>query len=129
MFVTGWNGPSRHMKDWMEHYGLDWKKMEAAELAKIKDEEKAAKAAKDKGEAKKAAPAGKLTEKILELLKVAGEKGVTVKELAASLKVKPGSVFSWFYAEGKKIKAVIKVGEAKYGYRATEPVTAKAGAK
>ena len=53
---------------------------------------------------------------LLKALKSAGSSGVTVKELAAKLKVKPGNIFSWFYTTGKKIKGISKVGEARYAY-------------
>jgi hypothetical protein len=55
---------------------------------------------------------------LLKILDAAGAEGVTVKELAAQLKVKPDNVFSWFYTTGKKIKGIKKVGEAKYCYSA-----------
>jgi len=53
---------------------------------------------------------------LLKALSAAGSSGITVKELAAKLKVKPGNIFSWFYTTGKKIKGITKVGEAKYAY-------------
>ena len=53
---------------------------------------------------------------LLKLLSAAGSSGITVKELAAKLKVKPGNIFSWFYTTGKKISGIKKVGEAKYAY-------------
>jgi hypothetical protein len=56
----------------------------------------------------------RLKEPLLKALKAAGASGITVKDLAAKLKVKPGNVFSWFYTTGKKIKGISKVGEAKY---------------
>ncbi len=56
----------------------------------------------------------RLKEPLLQALKSAGSSGITVKDLAAKLKVKPGNIFSWFYTTGKKIKEIKKVGEAKY---------------
>ncbi len=53
---------------------------------------------------------------LLKALEAAGATGITVKELAAKLKVKPGNIFSWFYTTGKKVKGITKVGEAKYAY-------------
>jgi 23S rRNA G2445 N2-methylase RlmL len=58
----------------------------------------------------------RLKEPLLKVLSAAGASGITVKELAAKLKVKPGNIFSWFYTTGKKIKGISKVGEAKYAY-------------
>ncbi|MCE0484432.1 MAG: hypothetical protein LV479_09365 [Methylacidiphilales bacterium] len=66
------------------------------------------------------APKGRRTKRLkaamLKALSSAGSSGVTVKELATKLKVKPGNIFSWFYTTGKKIKGITKVGEAKYAY-------------
>ncbi len=56
----------------------------------------------------------RLKEPLLKALKAAGSSGITVKDLATKLKVKPGNIFSWFYTTGKKIKGITKVGEAKY---------------
>ncbi len=53
---------------------------------------------------------------LLKALKQAGASGITVKELAAKLKVKPNNVFSWFYTTGKKVKGITKVGEARYAF-------------
>jgi hypothetical protein len=53
---------------------------------------------------------------LLKTLEAAGATGLTVKELAVKLKVKPGNIFSWFYTTGKKVKGIKKVGEAKYSY-------------
>ena len=75
--------------------------------------------AKVKISAKKGRPGkrGKrLKAPLLKALTAAGSSGITVKELAAKLKVKPGNIFSWFYTTGKKIKGISKVGEAKYAY-------------
>jgi hypothetical protein len=58
----------------------------------------------------------RLKDGLLKELERAGSGGLTVKELSAKLKVKPGNVFSWFYTTGKKIKGIKKVGEAKYSY-------------
>ena len=60
----------------------------------------------------------RLKEPLLKELKAAGPTGITVKELSAKLKVKPGNIFSWFYTTGKKIKGIKKVGEAKYAITA-----------
>jgi len=60
----------------------------------------------------------RLKEPLLKALSAAGASGITVKELAAKLKVKPGNIFSWFYTTGKKIKGISKIGEAKYAYSA-----------
>jgi hypothetical protein len=58
----------------------------------------------------------KLKEAILKALQVAGKGGLTVKELAASLKANPGSVSVWFYTTGKNVKGLKKIGPGKYSY-------------
>jgi hypothetical protein len=58
----------------------------------------------------------RLKNSLLKTLETAGSGGMTVKELATMLNVKPGNVFSWFYTTGKKIKGIKKVGKAKYSY-------------
>jgi hypothetical protein len=60
----------------------------------------------------------RLKQPLLKALSAAGSSGITVKELATKLKVKPGNIFSWFYTTGKKISGIKKVGEAKYAYNA-----------
>ena len=72
---------------------------------------------KTKGAKVKKSKRGKrLKAPLLKALSAAGSSGITVKELAAKLKVKPGNIFSWFYTTGKKISGIKKVGEAKYAY-------------
>jgi len=66
------------------------------------------------GAPKKSKRGKRLKEPLLKALKAAGSSGITVKDLAVKLKVKPGNIFSWFYTTGKKIKGISKVGEAKY---------------
>jgi hypothetical protein len=57
-----------------------------------------------------------LKDGILKNLLAAGKKGMTVKELAASLRANPASVSVWFYTTGKKTKGIRKVGKAKFAY-------------
>ena len=59
---------------------------------------------------------GKLKQGIGGALSSAGEKGLTVKELAERLGAKPSSVSVWFYTTGKKIKGIKKVGVARFAY-------------
>jgi hypothetical protein len=61
---------------------------------------------------------GKLKNAILKKLVAAGSRGISVSDLSAALKVKPGNVFSWFYTTGKKITGIKKVGAARYAYKA-----------
>jgi len=53
---------------------------------------------------------------LLKTLQAAGKDGLSVKELAASLKAKPASVSVWFYTTGKKIKGIKKVAKARFAY-------------
>ena len=57
-----------------------------------------------------------LKDGLLKTLQAAGKDGLSVKELAASLKAKPASVSVWFYTTGKKIKGIKKVGKARFAY-------------
>ena len=65
---------------------------------------------------RKARRGKRLKAPLLKLLKSAGSEGITVKDIAAKLKVKPNNVFSWFYTTGKKVSGIKKVGEAKYSF-------------
>ncbi len=65
---------------------------------------------------RKARRGKRLKDTLLKTLKSAGSEGITVKDLAAKLKVKPNNVFSWFYTTGKKVSGIKKVGEARYAY-------------
>ena len=57
-----------------------------------------------------------LKDGLLKTLQAAGKDGLSVKELAASLKAKPASVSVWFYTTGKKIKGIKKVGKARFAF-------------
>ena len=57
-----------------------------------------------------------LKDGLLNALQAAGKDGLSVKELAASLKAKPASVSVWFYTTGKKIQGIKKVGKARFAY-------------
>jgi hypothetical protein len=58
----------------------------------------------------------RLKEGLLKKLQAAGKGGLTIKDLATSLKAKPASVSVWFYTTGKKVKGIKKVGKAKFAY-------------
>jgi hypothetical protein len=59
---------------------------------------------------------GALKEGILKKLQAAGKEGLTIKELATSIKANPSSVSVWFYTTGKKVKGIKKVGTARFSY-------------
>jgi anti-sigma factor RsiW len=64
----------------------------------------------------KRAERGSVKATIIEHLKAAGKNGITVKDLAARLNLGYNRVFNWFYATGKRVKQVKKLGEARYGW-------------
>jgi hypothetical protein len=79
------------------------------------------KVTKDEAPAKRRGPRrgrrrAALKDGLLKALQAAGKEGLSVKELAASLKAKPASVSVWFYTTGKKIKGIKKVGKARFAY-------------
>ena len=67
-------------------------------------------------EKKSATGRGQLKAQILSALQAAGKMGLTVKDLAVKAGTKPANVYSWFYATGRKIKNIKKVGEARYAW-------------
>jgi transposase-like protein len=64
----------------------------------------------------KARKAAATKEAIIELVKGAGKAGITVKEIAAKLGVKPQGVYVWFGNTGKKVKEIKKVKPATYAW-------------
>lgn len=59
---------------------------------------------------------GKFKNKILALLQGAGKKGLTVRDLAGKLGVKPQRVYVWFNATGSRVKEIKKVAPATYAW-------------
>jgi len=101
----------------LDHVNAELQALETGKAAPKKRGRKPGRPAGVKTKAAKRTKRGKrLKEPLLKALKAAGASGITVKELAAKLKVKPGNIFSWFYTTGKKISGIKKVGEAKYAY-------------
>lgn len=76
-----------------------------------------AKAKKAKAASKKPVQRGQTKERILSLLRQAGAKGITVKEVAQKLGSTQNSVGVWFYTTGKKIKEIKKIAPATYAYK------------
>jgi hypothetical protein len=89
-----------------------------AELASFQPGEPAAPAQDKPGRQSKTELAAKGTLKaaIIELLKGAGSAGLTVKEVAARLKAKPGNIHVWFSSTGKRVKEINKVGTGQYAW-------------
>jgi hypothetical protein len=78
------------------------KKMKPSEPAKM-------------GKGKGAKPAV-TKEGMIELLKNAGKKGITVKDVASKLGVKSQRMYVWFSGPGKKVKQIKKIAPAKYAW-------------
>ena len=57
-----------------------------------------------------------IKETIIDLIKGAGESGITVKEVAGKLNTKPQRIHVWFGSTGKKINEIKKLGPAKYAW-------------
>ncbi len=89
-----------------------------AELASFQPGEPAAPAQDKPGRQSKTelAAKGALKAAIIELLKGAGSAGLTVKEIAARLKAKPGNIHVWFSSTGKRVKEINKVGTGQYAW-------------
>jgi hypothetical protein len=49
-------------------------------------------------------------------LKAAGKEGVTVTDLAQKLGARYNNISIWFLRAGKKLKAIKKVGPARYAW-------------
>lgn len=62
----------------------------------------------------KAGQRRKMKVEIVEMLQRAGTTGLTVAEIAQRLGVDVNRIFTWFYATGKRIKPIKKVGNAQY---------------
>lgn len=89
----------------------------------LKAQPSAAPAAPAKPAAAEAVPArprrpGKLKEKVIALLQGAGKSGITVRDIAAKLGLKPQRIYVWFNATGRTIKEIKKVAPATYAWNA-----------
>ncbi len=62
----------------------------------------------------KRAARGSVKTAIVEVLKGAGDSGITVKDIAAKLGASYNHVFAWFYKTGSKIKEIRKAGPGNY---------------
>ncbi len=57
---------------------------------------------------------GALKEKILKVLREAGRKGTTIRELSAKVRVPSANLYVWFNGTGKNVRGIQKIGIAKY---------------
>jgi hypothetical protein len=72
---------------------------------------------------------GAMKAAIIELLTAAGASGLSVQDIAAKLKAKPGNVHAWFSSTGKTVKEIQKLAPGKFGWSGTAvPVAAFAPA-
>lgn len=69
-----------------------------------------------RGAAGRPSKRGQLKEQIINALKSTGKQGIAFKDLAAKLGVKYTNISAWFYATGRTIKQIKKVGPAKYAW-------------
>ena len=65
---------------------------------------------------KRSRPRGGLQQAVLKVLKSAGAKGLTVKQLAVQAKVKKSSLAVWLYTSAKKISGFKKVAPGVFAY-------------
>jgi transposase-like protein len=68
---------------------------------------------------------GELKQRILEALAAAGDAGIRVRDLAATIGSKPAALHSWFQFARKTIKAIRKAGKGRYRLVGALPVPAK----
>lgn len=59
---------------------------------------------------------GALKERILEMLRAAGDMGVTVSEIAEELSIRPANVHVWFSTTGKRLEEVKKVAPGRFRF-------------
>jgi hypothetical protein len=57
---------------------------------------------------------GALKEKILKVLREAGRKGATIRELSAKVRLPSANLYVWFNGTGKNVRGIQKIGVAKY---------------
>lgn len=62
----------------------------------------------------KRAERGALKEKILRVLRRAGNRGATIQELSNKLGVRSANLYVWFNGTGKNVPGLKKIGTAKY---------------
>ena len=57
---------------------------------------------------------GELKRRIVSALRAAGKRGITIGDLSRKLQVKRANLYVWFNGTGRKIRAIKKIGPAKY---------------
>ena len=57
---------------------------------------------------------GELKQKIISALRSAGKRGITIADLSKKLRVKRANLYVWFNGTGRRVRAIKKIGPAKY---------------
>ena len=57
---------------------------------------------------------GELKQRILGALRAAGKRGLSVGELSEKLRVKRANLYVWFNGTGRNVRAIKKIGPARY---------------
>ncbi len=57
---------------------------------------------------------GKLKQKIISALRAADKRGLTIADLSTRLRVKRANLYVWFNGTGRRVRAIKKIGPAKY---------------
>ena len=60
---------------------------------------------------------GELKQKIVSALRAAGKRGITIGDLSKKLRVKRANLYVWFNGTGRNIRAIRKIGPARYELR------------
>lgn len=94
------------------------KAVKAYKAAKTANPVKAVKAKKTKAPRKAKVARGALKQQILDELKQAGSKGITIKDLSEKISANYKNLYVWFVTTGKKIPGIQKVGPAQYKLQA-----------
>jgi hypothetical protein len=57
---------------------------------------------------------GELKQRIISALRAAGKRGLTIGDLSKKLRVKRANLYVWFNGTGRNVRAIKKIGPAKY---------------
>ncbi len=57
---------------------------------------------------------GELKQKIVSALRAAGNRGITIGDLSKKLRVKRANLYVWFNGTGRNVRAIKKIGPARY---------------
>jgi hypothetical protein len=100
----------------LDEINRDLQGMENGKVSAPSDSESLNHSPRSKRIKKRSRRRGGLQEAVLKVLKSAGAKGLTVKQLADQAKVKKSSLAVWLYTSGKKISGFKKVASGVFAY-------------